>query len=124
MCQNDVPKQISCLSYSNQFIKSNRRSGKEGQSFSYGLGKICSTQVYSIHCLSIIFKRIRNMVVVTPVYIRKTMTSPYQKIKKIDDTFNDAVLALSNFKAGMYNLILLDVKMPQINGFELCEKIR
>jgi hypothetical protein len=48
MCQNDVPKQISCLSYSNQFIESNRRSGKEGQSFSYGLGKIYSTQVYSI----------------------------------------------------------------------------
>jgi DNA-binding response OmpR family regulator len=46
------------------------------------------------------------------------------KKKKIDDTFNDAVLALSNFKAGMYGLILLDVKMPQINGFELCEKIR
>jgi DNA-binding response OmpR family regulator len=40
------------------------------------------------------------------------------------DTFNDAVLALSNFKAGMYDLVLLDVKMPQINGFELYEKIR
>jgi DNA-binding response OmpR family regulator len=40
------------------------------------------------------------------------------------DTFNDAVLALSNFKAGMYALVLLDVKMPQINGFELYEKIR
>ena len=40
------------------------------------------------------------------------------------DIFNDAVLALSNFKAGMYDLVLLDVKMPQINGFELYEKIR
>jgi DNA-binding response OmpR family regulator len=40
------------------------------------------------------------------------------------DTFNDAVLALSNFRAGMYDLVLLDVKMPQINGFELYEKIR
>ncbi|MFL6376490.1 MAG: response regulator [Nitrososphaeraceae archaeon] len=40
------------------------------------------------------------------------------------DTFNDAVLALSNFKAGTYALVLLDVKMPQINGFELYEKIR
>ena len=40
------------------------------------------------------------------------------------DTFNDAVLALSNFKAGMYDFVLLDVKMPQINGFELYEKIK
>jgi DNA-binding response OmpR family regulator len=40
------------------------------------------------------------------------------------DAFNDAVLALSNFKAGMYDFVLLDVKMPQINGFELYEKIK
>ena len=40
------------------------------------------------------------------------------------DTFNNALLALSNFKAGMYDLLLLDVKMSQINGFELYEKIR
>lgn len=40
------------------------------------------------------------------------------------DAFNDPVLALSNYKPGIYNLILLDVKMPQINGFELYEKIK
>ena len=40
------------------------------------------------------------------------------------DAFIDPVLALSNFKPGVYGLLLLDVKMPQINGFELYEKIR
>lgn len=40
------------------------------------------------------------------------------------DAFDDPVLALSNFKPGMYDLLLLDVKMPQINGFELYEKMR
>jgi DNA-binding response OmpR family regulator len=40
------------------------------------------------------------------------------------DAFNDAALALSNYKIGEYDLVLLDVKMPQINGFELYEKIR
>lgn len=40
------------------------------------------------------------------------------------DAFEDPVLALSNFKPGMYDLLLLDVKMPQINGFELYEKMR
>jgi DNA-binding response OmpR family regulator len=38
------------------------------------------------------------------------------------DAFNDPVLALSNFKPGTYDLLLLDVKMPQMNGFELYEK--
>jgi two-component system, OmpR family, response regulator ChvI len=40
------------------------------------------------------------------------------------DAFEDPVLALSNFKPGIYGLLLLDVKMPQINGFELYEKIK
>jgi len=33
------------------------------------------------------------------------------------DTFNDPLLALSSFKANSYHLILLDVKMPKMNGF-------
>jgi two-component SAPR family response regulator len=33
-------------------------------------------------------------------------------------------LALSNLKPGIYGLLLIDVKMPQINGFELYEKIK
>jgi two-component system, OmpR family, response regulator ChvI len=40
------------------------------------------------------------------------------------DAFNDPVQALSNFKPDLYDLLLLDVKMPQINGFELYEKIK
>jgi DNA-binding response OmpR family regulator len=40
------------------------------------------------------------------------------------DAFKDPVLALSNFKPGTYDLLLLDVKMPQMNGFELYEKIK
>ena len=35
------------------------------------------------------------------------------------DTFNDPKEALSNFKAGLYDLLLIDVKMPKMNGFEL-----
>ena len=33
--------------------------------------------------------------------------------------FNDPQEALSNFKAGLYDLLLIDVKMPKMNGFEL-----
>ena len=35
------------------------------------------------------------------------------------DTFNDPQEALSNFKDGLYDLLLIDVKMPKMNGFEL-----
>jgi two-component system catabolic regulation response regulator CreB/two-component system response regulator ChvI len=39
------------------------------------------------------------------------------------DIFNDSEEALSNFRAGSYDLLLLDVKMPKMNGFELYEQI-
>ena len=39
------------------------------------------------------------------------------------DTFNDPEEALSNFKAGLYDLLLIDVKMPKMNGFELYQEI-
>jgi CheY-like chemotaxis protein len=35
------------------------------------------------------------------------------------DGFNDPVQALLSFKAGKYDLALLDIKMPRMNGFEL-----
>ena len=39
------------------------------------------------------------------------------------DIFNDPQEALSNFKAGLYDLLLIDVKMPKMNGFELYQEI-
>jgi two-component system copper resistance phosphate regulon response regulator CusR len=40
------------------------------------------------------------------------------------DPFYDAASALSTFKPGVYDLALLDIKMPGMNGFELCKKLR
>jgi len=40
------------------------------------------------------------------------------------DSFNEPEAALSNFKAGKYDIALIDIKMPQMNGFDLCEKLR
>ncbi len=40
------------------------------------------------------------------------------------ETFNDPEMALSNFKPGKYDILLLDIKMPKMNGFELYEKIK
>jgi CheY-like chemotaxis protein len=38
-------------------------------------------------------------------------------------TSNDPVIALSEFKPNFYDLLLVDINMPHMNGFELCEKI-
>jgi CheY-like chemotaxis protein len=38
-------------------------------------------------------------------------------------TANDPVVALSEFKPNIYDLLLVDINMPHMNGFELCEKI-
>jgi CheY-like chemotaxis protein len=38
-------------------------------------------------------------------------------------TSNDPVLALSEFKPSFYDLLLVDINMPHMNGFELSEKI-
>jgi two-component system, OmpR family, response regulator ChvI len=40
------------------------------------------------------------------------------------DSFIDPLLALENFRANVYDLLILDIKMPGINGFELYKKIR
>lgn len=40
------------------------------------------------------------------------------------DSFNDPVKALSNFKPNMYSLIVLDVKMPKMDGFTLYNEIK
>jgi CheY-like chemotaxis protein len=34
------------------------------------------------------------------------------------------LLALSDYKAGMYDLLLFDIRMPGMNGFELYRKIK
>ena len=38
-------------------------------------------------------------------------------------TSNNPVVALSEFKPHFYDHLLVDVNMPHMNGFELCEKI-
>jgi len=38
-------------------------------------------------------------------------------------TSNNPVVVLSEFKPNIYDLLLVDINMPYMNGFELCEKI-
>jgi DNA-binding response OmpR family regulator len=40
------------------------------------------------------------------------------------DSYNDPRLALKNFKADYYNLMLVDIQMPNMNGFEFYHEVR
>ena len=40
------------------------------------------------------------------------------------DICNDPETVLSNFKSGLYDLLILDVGLPHMDGFALYEKIR
>jgi DNA-binding response OmpR family regulator len=48
----------------------------------------------------------------------------FDRARKIQvDTFADPKEALSFFKAGVYDLLLLDIRMPDMNGFELYKEL-
>ena len=40
------------------------------------------------------------------------------------DSYSDSILAYKNFRAGLYDLVLLDIKMPNVDGFQLYQKIK
>ncbi len=40
------------------------------------------------------------------------------------DSYDDPILALKNFKAGSYDLLLLDIKMPEMDGFHLYREMK
>ncbi len=40
------------------------------------------------------------------------------------DAFTDSLLALEYFKPNFYDLLILDIKMPGLDGFELYKKIK
>ena len=40
------------------------------------------------------------------------------------DSFTDSISALDNYQINYYDLVILDIKMPKMDGFELYVKIR
>jgi CheY-like chemotaxis protein len=40
------------------------------------------------------------------------------------DSFTDPIAALKNYRVGIYDLSILDIKMPKMDGFELNDKIK
>jgi CheY-like chemotaxis protein len=42
----------------------------------------------------------------------------------IDTSYNDSINALQEFRPNYYDLVILDIRMPKLDGFAFCEKIR
>jgi DNA-binding response OmpR family regulator len=51
-----------------------------------------------------------------------TMALEYHGFKV--DSFNDSQEALSKYNPGLYDLVILDIKMPNMDGFELYQEIK
>ena len=56
------------------------------------------------------------------------LTNLYETFLKYDgykvDVFTDPIDALSSFKKDVYDLVLLDLKMPKMNGVELSQELQ
>ncbi len=70
----------------------------------------------------------KNKIKILIVDDEDDITLSFKRILEIHgfevDAFNDSMLALSNFKANYYDIALLDIKMPYIDGFDLYKKIK
>jgi DNA-binding response OmpR family regulator len=72
----------------------------------------------------IMMKRRQILVVDDELDITLTLKSVLEYRGFKVDLFNDPLLALQNFKTNFYDLIILDIKMPKMNGFDLYKKMK
>lgn len=58
----------------------------------------------------------------------KSITTTFKLILQesgfIVDAYEDPMIALDHFRFGVYDLLLIDIRMPKMTGFELYEHIR
>jgi DNA-binding response OmpR family regulator len=69
-------------------------------------------------------KKYRVMIVDDEQDITAVFKIGLEKHEFVVTTYNDSQEALADFRAGLYDLLIFDIRMPGLNGFELYKKIR
>jgi PleD family two-component response regulator len=69
-------------------------------------------------------KRIKRILLVDDEHVNLTIRLILEDNGFKVDSFTDASQALENFTAGLYDLVILDVILPTMDGFSLYEKIK
>ena len=69
-------------------------------------------------------KKYRVMIVDDEQDITAIFKIGLEKNQFIVTTFNDPLEALSKFRPQLYDLLILDIRMPGMNGFQLYKRIR
>jgi DNA-binding response OmpR family regulator len=70
-------------------------------------------------------KKIKRILLVDDEYdVNLTMKLVLEEKGFKVDSYTDAFEVLDSFAAGLYDLVILDVKLPTMNGFSLYEKIK
>lgn len=69
-------------------------------------------------------KKVRILIVDDEPDIRFVLSKGLQAEGFSVDSSGDPEQVVETFKAGMYDLLLLDIKMPKMTGFELFREIR
>jgi len=72
---------------------------------------------------NIITEKKRIMIVDDELDIANLYKLSLERDDFLVNIFNDSLLALSRYKAGAYDLLLLDINMPRMNGFKLYHEI-
>jgi len=69
-------------------------------------------------------ERVRVLIIDDEPDVTLTLRTALEQNGFDTDSCNDSTLAYKNFRDGKYDLVLLDIKMPHVDGFQFYQKIK
>ncbi|HET7147661.1 MAG TPA: response regulator [Candidatus Nitrosopolaris sp.] len=69
-------------------------------------------------------KKLRILVVDDEPDVNRSLREVFEQHGFKVDCYEDPLVALENFRSQLYDLVILDIKMPEMNGFSFYRKIK